>query len=114
MDHIHSSSLLLYHKNHVALVILQYTNITTLMRRKIICSAYVIGAKGIAEAISKMAFGNKLGVKLHNDRENSIWFLPDPGSIIVEMTKQDLAVLDEMGLDYVQRRILKLVVRRFH
>ncbi len=77
-----------------------YTNITTLMRRKIICSAYVIGAKGIAEAISKMAFGNKLGVKLHNDRENSIWFLPDPGSIIVEMTKQDLAVLDEMGLDY--------------
>ena len=47
-----------------------------------------------------MAFGNKLGVKLHNDRENSIWFLPDPGSIIVEMTKQDLAVLDEMGLDY--------------
>lgn len=77
-----------------------YTNITTLIRRKILCSAYVIGAKGIAEAVSKMAFGNKLGVRLHNDRENNLWFLPEPGSIIAEMTKQDLAILDEMGLDY--------------
>lgn len=77
-----------------------YGNITELIHRKVICSAYALGAKGIAEAVSKMAFGNKLGVSLHNDRETRSWFSPEFGSIVAEIRKKDLALLDEMGVNY--------------
>ena len=38
-----------------------------MIKTKLIVSAYAIGFGGICEAVSKMAFGNELGVKI--DRE---------------------------------------------
>ena len=41
-----------------------YTAVHELMEKKCIAASYATGMKGIAEAVSKMAFGNWLGAKL--------------------------------------------------
>ncbi len=55
-----------------------------------ILSAYTVRAGGLAEAISKMAFGNKIGVSL-NDAAKDYLFAPEIGSIVIEVSK-DCAV----------------------
>ncbi len=51
-----------------------------------ILSAYTVRAGGLAEAISKMAFGNKIGVNL-NDNAKEYLFAPEIGSIVIEVAK---------------------------
>jgi phosphoribosylformylglycinamidine synthase len=53
-----------------------YTNITKLMREGNVKSAFALGFGGIAEAVSKMAFGNKLGVKLSEKLRREIYSFP--------------------------------------
>ena len=48
-----------------------------------VCSAYVVGFGGLVEAVSKMAFGNKLGVKL-NGVSNEELTAKHYGWIVVE------------------------------
>ena len=72
-----------------------YTGITKLMRKGEISSAYAIGFAGIAEAVSKMAFGNKLGVKLSDKLTEDDLFLPGYGSILVEMSKESADLLNK-------------------
>ncbi|MBQ4516334.1 MAG: phosphoribosylformylglycinamidine synthase [Clostridia bacterium] len=55
-----------------------------------ILSAYTVRAGGLAEAISKMAFGNKIGVSLNDDAKEYL-FAPEIGSIVIEVSK-DCAV----------------------
>jgi phosphoribosylformylglycinamidine synthase len=59
-----------------------------LIAKKQIVSAYAVGRHGIAEAISKMAFGNKLGVKFNTSIDAKGLFEPAYGSIIAEMTPE--------------------------
>ncbi len=77
-----------------------YGQITGLMRKGLIVSAYALGAKGVAEAVSKMAFGNRLGAELCNERDPKSFFMPEYGNILVEMAKDDVRKLDEMGIAY--------------
>ncbi len=74
-----------------------YTKITKLMRNGKIMSAYAVGFGGIAEAVSKMAFGNKLGVKLNNLVSEKDLFLPAYGSIIAEMSEEAVSELTNYG-----------------
>ena len=74
-----------------------YKNIYKLMQDKKAVSAYAIGFGGIVEAISKMAFGNKLGVIIDAKLNAEELFLPDYGSLIIEMTKEDADGLSDYG-----------------
>lgn len=74
-----------------------YTKITKIMRKGNVASAFALGFGGISEAVSKMAFGNKLGVTLSNKLSENELFLPAYGSIIVEMTKEAAATLKDDG-----------------
>jgi phosphoribosylformylglycinamidine synthase len=74
-----------------------YTNITKLARKGEILTAFAVGIGGIAEAVSKMAFGNKLGVTLNNQVKEKDLFLPAYGSIIVEMTEEAAEGLQNSG-----------------
>ncbi|MBH1939978.1 phosphoribosylformylglycinamidine synthase [Mobilitalea sibirica] len=65
-----------------------YTKINRLMKKGIVVSAYAVGFGGIAEAVSKMAFGNKLGVKLNDQIGENELFIPGYGAILVEMTEE--------------------------
>jgi phosphoribosylformylglycinamidine synthase len=58
-----------------------YLNIQKEIANKNIVSAFVTERKGIAEAVSKMSFGNMIGVRLEED---SNLFEPKFGSFVVE------------------------------
>ena len=50
-----------------------------------VVSAYAAEANGIAEAVSKMAFGNHLGVKIEHDVDSRDFFAPAWGNIVCEV-----------------------------
>ena len=50
-----------------------------------IVSAYALDGKGVIPAVSKMAFGNKLGVKLEHNLDPRDAFAPAFGSIVAEV-----------------------------
>ena len=70
-----------------------YAEITNLIHKKVIISAYAVGFGGICEAVSKMAFGNKLGVELTTDLPNSEYFKANYGDIVAEVAAEDLEKL---------------------
>ncbi len=74
-----------------------YENIYKLICDRKVASAYAVGFGGIIEAVSKMAFGNKLGVMLDAGLDEDDLFLPDYGSLIAEMKKEDAEHLDDYG-----------------
>ena len=70
-----------------------YDEIMTLMSQKKILSAYALDAKGVAAAVSKMAFGNKLGVAIEKNLTKEELFGNGLGDIIVEMPADDVEEL---------------------
>ncbi len=50
-----------------------------------VISAYAVERHGMAEAVSKMAFGNKLGVKIEHNVDPRDFFAPEWGSIVCEV-----------------------------
>ncbi|KAB3530084.1 phosphoribosylformylglycinamidine synthase [Alkaliphilus serpentinus] len=69
-----------------------YHQITKLIGEEKIISAYTIGQGGLAASLSKMAFGNGIGVSLSSEiinlqKEKNLLFSPDYGSLLVEVPK---------------------------
>lgn len=52
-----------------------------------IISAYAVEGRGLAEAVSKMAFGNKLGVKIEHNLDPRDFFAADWGSVLCEVAE---------------------------
>ena len=75
-----------------------YSRITRLMKDGKIASAYAVGFGGIAEALSKMAFGNKLGMRLSNQLTEQELFLPGYGNLVAEMTEENWKALVAGGM----------------
>ncbi len=67
-----------------------YAQITKLTNEKVLLSAYALGCGGVIEAVSKMAFGNKLGVTLCDNVKASDYFKPEYGCIIAEVAETDI------------------------
>lgn len=65
-----------------------YNKITGFIHDKKILSAYVIGRGGLAEAVSKMAFGNNLGVKFDNNLTDDEYFDPVFGGMVLEVSEK--------------------------
>ena len=68
-----------------------YDTILTLMSEKKIVSAYALDAKGVAAAVSKMAFGNKLGVTVESSLAAENLFDNGLGEILAEMPADAVA-----------------------
>ncbi len=62
-----------------------YEKILEDIRAGRIVSAYALEGHGMAEAVSKMAFGNKLGVKIEHSVDPRDFFAPGFGSIVCEV-----------------------------
>ncbi len=77
-----------------------YGKIGKLGRDKVIKAAYVLEHGGIAEAVSKMAFGNKVGVDLCCGCSKESYFAKEYGAVIAEVSKEDLGKLDKAGVSY--------------
>lgn len=67
-----------------------YQGIYQAIQEHVIVSAYVCDAKGVAAAISKMAFGNQLGVTLNEKIAAEDFFAPEFGTIVAEVSAEDL------------------------
>ena len=76
-----------------------YNKITALIHKKCIVSAYALGRYGISEAVSKMAFGNKLGVKFDESITESDYFKPDFSGIVAEVSADCLDEVMKSGLN---------------
>ena len=92
-----------------------YANITKLMRAGIIVSSYALGYGGAVEAVSKMAFGNQLGVKLCDKLSKEELFLPAYGQIIAELEvtpgtiSEVSALLEKAGFEKDEFRLVGVV-----
>ncbi len=74
----------------------QYEAVMALMKAKKVYSAYTVKAGGVLEAVSKMAFGNDIGVSFANDLELSSYLAKDYGNIIIEVkSEKDLVGIKE-------------------
>jgi len=76
-----------------------YNKITALIHKKHIVSAYALGRYGISEAVSKMAFGNKLGVKFDESINEGDYFKPDFSGIVAEVSAGSLDEVMKSGLN---------------
>jgi phosphoribosylformylglycinamidine synthase len=80
-----------------------YDAIHKMIQDKIIVSAYALDSKGLAAAVSKMAFGNKLGVTIADEVTADTLFAPGFGNIVAEIPQDKLAsvktILADAGLD---------------
>ena len=71
-----------------------YDEIHRLMQEGIIVSAYATDSKGIAAAVSKMAFGNKLGVEISEEMDAKDLFKNGLGSIVAEVDADRINLID--------------------
>ena len=65
-----------------------YDLIHQLSNEGAIVSAYALDGKGLAAAVSKMAFGNKLGVTLKETISDDVLFAPGFGNIVAEIAEE--------------------------
>ena len=77
-----------------------YSFITQLMREGKVKAAYALDSKGLVAGVSKMAFGNKLGVAYAEDIKAADLFENCLGDIVLEMTKEDVTALEADELNY--------------
>ncbi len=78
-----------------------YTQINKAIGDKLVISAYAIGKGGVSSALSKMSFGNKIGVKLNSRLEYSELFEEAYGSIIMEVVSDKIYEFINLNDDFV-------------
>ena len=82
-----------------------YDGITALIRAGLLVSAYAVDAKGLCAAVSRMAFGNKLGVRFDTEKiDEEELFACGLGNIVAEADSEKLEELeklaDDLDVDY--------------
>ena len=75
----------------------QYSKFTEDIHSGKIVAAYALDRHGIAAAVSKMAFGNGMGVKIEHDVDARDLFAPAFGDIIAEVPADKVS---ELGITY--------------
>ena len=80
-----------------------YDAVHEMIQQGAIVSAYALDGKGLAAAVSKMAFGNKLGVTVENSVSADTLFAPGFGNIVAEVPEDKLdtvmSILAQAGLE---------------
>ena len=72
-----------------------YDKIHELIGKKAILSAYALDGKGLAAAVSKMAFGNKLGVTIEDSVSAEVLYGAGFGNIVAEVPEEFLPIIKE-------------------
>jgi phosphoribosylformylglycinamidine synthase len=62
-----------------------YSRIHSLIQSGCILAAHTVRHGGVAAAVSKMTFGNRIGIQFHGKIDRCTLFSPDYGSILLEM-----------------------------
>lgn len=75
-----------------------YETVYAIMGKGLVLSAYAPGAFGIAEAASKMAFGNGFGVSFAESLAKEELFAPAYGALLLEVREEELDRIKQEGL----------------
>ena len=79
-----------------------YDVVYSLIQDKKLVSVYALDSKGLVAAVSKMAFGNKLGVSIRGCLKAEDAFAPGFGNLVAEVAPEDTdavkAAMEEAGL----------------
>ena len=73
-----------------------YDAIHEMIQKGAIVSAFALDGKGLAAALAKMAFGNKLGVTVEDEVTSDVLFAPGFGNIVAEIPVDKLSIVDEV------------------
>ena len=73
-----------------------YDKIHELIGKKAIISAYALDGKGLAAAVSKMAFGNKLGVTIEDSVSAEVLYGAGFGNIVAEVPDEFFPIIKEI------------------
>ena len=73
-----------------------YEAIHEMIQKGAIVSAYALDGKGLAAALAKMAFGNKLGVTVEDEVTSDVLFAPGFGNVVAEIPVDKLSIVDEV------------------
>lgn len=76
-----------------------YVKVHDLAKAGKILAAHSVRQGGIAEAISRMCFGNKVGVEINGVTENDELFVPNYGSLVLEVEAAKNVEILFSGLD---------------
>ena len=71
----------------------QYEKLHNDMQAKKVVSAYALDRHGIAAAVSKMAFGNAMGVKIEHSLDPRDFFAPGFGDLVLEVPAEKVGQL---------------------
>ncbi|MCL2719600.1 MAG: phosphoribosylformylglycinamidine synthase [Lachnospiraceae bacterium] len=83
-----------------------YLKISELIASGEISSAYALSTSGLAAAVSKMAFGNKLGVRINEEIKAEDLFKNNVGDILIETAEE---VLDKLAASDIKYAIIGTV-----
>ena len=93
-----------------------YDEIHEMIQNGVIISAYAVEGKGVIPAVSKMAFGNKIGVSISGRIPGADLFAPGFGDIIAEVLQTDLTILHQamfLSVKQTIRKYLNMVMIQF-
>ncbi len=76
-----------------------YSAIHQLIGDGVIKSAYVLDGNGLIPALSKMAFGNKMGFSIRSDIKEEALFAPSYGCIVAEV---DTSRISEINVPFIK------------
>ena len=85
-----------YEKPNYECMMKLYDAIHEMTETGVIVAAYALDGKGLAAAVSKMAFGNKLGVTVNADVTKETLFAPGFGNIVAEVPENKVAKAQEI------------------
>jgi len=77
-----------------------YSAIHEMMEKGTVKAAYALDSKGVAAGLSKMAFGNKLGVSLNPELEEKELFENALGDLILEVNEDAIDYLRQNEIEY--------------
>lgn len=77
-----------------------YEKIMGLIQKKAIVSAYALDSKGVAAAMAKMAFGNRLGVEIDGEVSVRSLFENGLGDLIAEVDADKMDLLADAEADF--------------
>ncbi len=81
-------------------IIALYDGVHKLTKSHVINAAYVLDAHGLVPAVSKMAFGNRLGCEINADVDSKQLFSPAYGCIIATVPADKVSELEASGVAY--------------
>lgn len=89
-----------------------FSTMQELISNNKIKSAWALGIGGVAEAISKMCFGNKIGFNFNKNIDDETMFNATYGGFVVELQENDdsLNIIGETIKDYVIKQNSKTII----